>query len=423
MGKGNKNKTTLTKAKFAMKCLPKAKAKVKPGSSKDSPGILKNKPLAKGKAKAKAKAKAKSLTKAQLDSLGAISLKDRIKKATEGAETAEEAVELLKDTLTPKEKQSAWSKMQTKIKNDPEEKKKVVNMTKKEVGLYATMCLLKDKAPTFMTAKQELNTAVSLTKGEDWCSELQMLQRFTKDEFDAHLASGRVTWRTDPWTPNCYQYQDQGDIKKSIRVDKSTSHAWGQEYQAEGGEEDWGKHFGKDLSTHLLGIEGKGKGKGKGKQEALTKGKGKGKANKRKLLALTDGKVEEEGEDQEGQEEEEEEKPTEAEEWSKCLAKARKARDLLVGSCSAVEEEMAKASSCQRLSKGAKKDAEALLLKAQTFEKKVKDLLLKEKKAMGLTKAKALVQEIVEFTKEVKEQKKELSLVANKALSKASSKK
>ena len=190
---------------------------------------------------------------------------------------------------------------------------------------------------------------------------------------------------------------------------KSTSHAWGQEYQAEGDEEDWGKRFGQDLSTHLLGIEGKGKGKGKGKQEALTKGKGKGKVNKRKLLALTDGKVEEEGEDQEGQEEEEEEKPTEAEEWSKCLAKARKARDLLVGSCSAVEEEMAKASSCQRLSKGAKKDAEALLLKAQTFEKKVKDLLLKEKKAMGLTKAKALAQEIVEFTKGVKEQKKELS--------------
>ena len=395
-----------------MKCLPKAKAKVKPGSSKDLPKVL-----PKGKAKAKAKAKAKGLTKAQLNSLGNLSLKERIKKATEGAETAEEAVELLKKSLTAKEQQSAWGKLQTTLKRDPEEKAKVAKMSKKEVGLYATMCLLKEKAPTFMSVKQELNEGVSLTKGEDWVSELQMLQKFSKTELGAHLASGRVLWRADPWTPNCWQYQDQGDIKKTTTVNKSDLYAWGQEYAGEGEEEEWEKHLSKDLSTHLLGMEGKGHGK-----VALTKGKGKGQTKpKRGLLALQDKEQDEEGEENGGQEEEQ--KPTEEQEWAQCMQKARKARDLLVGCCSAMEEEMAKASNCQRLSKGAKKDAESLLSKAQALEKRVKDLLLKEKKAMGLSKANALIQEIVEATKEVKEQKKELSLVANKALSKASTKK
>ena len=403
MGKGGKGRKALTKGKSAMKTLAKgkAKAKARAGSSKD-------KPLTKGQQK-------NALNKKALANLGQLSLKERIKKATEGAETAEEAVLALKQTLSPKEQQSAWGKMKTALKNDPAEAEKVNKMSKKEVGIYATMCLLKAEAPKYMACKQELNSGVSLTKGETWESELQMLQKFTKEELELHLASGRVRWRADPWTGGCYQYQDQGDIKKTSTVTQSNAYAWGQEYEAEN-EEAWERHFSKDLTNHLLELEGKGKGKTltKGKA-ALTKGKGKGKGKgKPAQLALEDGSPNDE-------DEEEDEEKTEDQEWSTCLTKARKVRDLLVSSQANLQEEMAKASSCQRLSKGTKKDADTLLTKAQAMEKKCKDLLLKRKKALSLTKAKGLIQDATQLSKELKDQKKEISVVANKAYSKAGS--
>ena len=107
-GKGNQKSKALAKGKFAMKTLPKGKAKAK-AKTKTRTGSSKDTPLTKGKQK-------NALNKKALDDLGGLSLKERIKKATEGAETAEEAVLALKKQLTPKEQQSAWSKMKTKMK-------------------------------------------------------------------------------------------------------------------------------------------------------------------------------------------------------------------------------------------------------------------------------------------------------------------
>ena len=95
-------------------------------------------------------------------------------------------------------------------------------MSKKEVGLYATMCLLKEKAPTFMSVRQELHKGVSLRKGEDWVSELQVLQEFT-NRLDVHLASGKVMWRADPWTANGWQYQDQWQHKEDHFLAKESN--------------------------------------------------------------------------------------------------------------------------------------------------------------------------------------------------------
>ena len=279
-----------------------AKGKAKASSSKPLPkgkAKAKAKPLPKGKAKAKAKAKAgvkkdplpkgkseasgsKALNKKNLEALGQLSLKERIKKITEGAETAEEAVELLKQTLTPAEKQSAWGKMKTKARNDPEEEERLSKMSKKEIGMHATLSLLKEKAPTFMSSKQELQTGVSLTKGEEWQSEKQMREKFSQEEFGAHLASGRIRWRDDPWTAGYYQYQDQGDIRKTTTVNKANTYAWGQEYQDEEKEPEWERLFGDDIQCHLLALD---KGKGKGKVDP-GKGKAKGKRVVKKVFAL-----------------------------------------------------------------------------------------------------------------------------------------
>ena len=67
-----------------MKTLPKGKAKAK-AKTKTRAGSSKDTPLTKGKQK-------NALNKKTLEDLGELSLKERIKKATEGAETAEEAV-------------------------------------------------------------------------------------------------------------------------------------------------------------------------------------------------------------------------------------------------------------------------------------------------------------------------------------------
>lgn len=401
-------KPALSKGKKAL-----TKGKKQSGSSTDK----KKKALSKGKAKPKAMKKVKAtINKQKLKALGSLSLHERVKMATEEAETPEEAAATLKETLTAQEQQSAWGKMKTKLKNDPEEASKVAKMSKKEVGLYATLCLLQEKAPKFMAAKQELTSGTSLTKGETWESETQMLQKFTKDELQMHLASGRILWRADPWTPNCWQYQDQGDIKKVSTVAYNNNWAWGQEY-SNGDEEQ--KHFSTDLSTHLMRLEGKGKGKA-----ALTKGGGKGgkgggkgKGKTPELLAIEDGDP--------GDDDPTDPPPEQTQEqlWNQCLTKARRARDQCMQAASNLEEEVKRASNTGRLSKASKKDAEVLIQEAEDYEKKFKDLLLKKQKWGSLTKAKNLIAEASSKCKELRDEKKEIGVIANKAYSRASTKK
>lgn len=113
--------------------------------------------------------------------------------------------------------------------------------------------------------------------------------------------------------------------------------------------------------------------------------------------------------------------PTEEEEWATCLSKARKSRDLLVSSPANLEEEMSKAASNQRLSKGTKKDGGQMMVRAHNIEKKLKELLLKQKRPMSLTKAKDLIKDATQAAKDMKDMKKEVSVVAHKAQPRAES--
>lgn len=182
------------------------------------------------------------MNKAALAKLGNMSLREKIDKVTEENEDAEEAASQLRESLTAKERQSAWGKMQTALKNDPEEAEKVNNMSKKEIGLYACMHLLKVHKPKFMQVQNQLEQGISLTKGEKWLSKKAMLKEFDDEEFQAHLRSGRIRWREDPLTWGRWQYMDTGDLTKVTHVKKSQSHTVGQEFEAED-EEEWDKYF------------------------------------------------------------------------------------------------------------------------------------------------------------------------------------
>lgn len=410
-------------AKAKSHALPKgkSKARAKPKSSlakgkallakqksltkgKDSP----KQSLAKGKAVNKDILKKNKLNKAALEKLGNMSLREKIDKVTEENEDAEEAASQLRESLTAKERQSAWGKMQTAMKNDPEEAEKVNNMSKKEIGLYACMHLLKVHKPKFMQVQNQLEQGISLTKGEKWLSKKAMLKEFDDEEFQAHLRSGRIRWREDPLTWGCWQYMDTGDLTKVTHVKKSQSHTVGQEFEAED-EEEWDKYFNKDMGQ-ILDDVGKG-----GKGSSLAKGKGKSKSKRQ--LAIEDGQV-----DEDKEKEEDKEKSPE-EEWKEVVKKARKARDSLGSEIANLEESLAKANKTGRLSKVSRKDAENLMAEAGTLATTMKDLLMKSEKSMSLTKAKDTLVKAANKCKQLKDEKKELLQMANKASSVASSSK
>ena len=248
-------------------------------------------------------------------------------------------------------------------------------------------------------------------------NEKQMVKQFGEEEFWQHVASGRIEWRLDPWSPNVYNYKDKGDLVKTTRSKKQRVHTMGQEYQAgEEVEAEWAALRDRDMVSHLQEIEAWGfeKGKGKGKGLSLTKGKGKGKVKGPQVLPIEDGQVED---NQAGVA-----TKTEEEQWKELLAKAKKSRD----QCHSVKEDcdaaMSKADKAKRLTKESKKDTLELMKGMEATEQKLKQLLTKGDKAMSLTKAKSLLVESANLVKQLKEETKELTQLANKAGSKASTK-
>ena len=158
-------------------------------------------------------------------------------------------------------------------------------------------------------------------------------------------------------------------------------------------------------------------GKG-GKGSSLAKGKGKGKSKgSRNQLAIEDGSVDPE------EESEDDKEKTPEDEWKDVLKKARKARDSLGSEIANLEEGLAKANKTGRLSKVSKKGAENLMTEAGKVTSAMKDLLLRKEKSMSLAKAKDALVKAANTCKQLKEEKKEMLQMANKASSVASTSK
>ena len=381
----------------------------KPAASKP------NAPLTKRGKGSLTKGTKKGLKKGQLAKLGKMTLAQKVAKAAAEAETAEEAANNLKGMLAKDEHSKIWSKHKTFLKGQT---KKVQSdfekLPKLEKGMAAALHLIKATAPKFMQTKESVTQAALYDKKEVWESELQMVEKFGEEEFWQHVESGRIAWRIDPWTPGVYNYCDQNNISKTRSVRKARKYTRGQEYHPT--EEDDAHMDGLwnlDSSSHLNQVEGWGKGKsltkGKGKgnghgQGALTKGKGKS------FLAIKD--KEEEG----GQEVEK----SEEDQWKELLAKAKKARDHCNSAQADCEAAMECAEKAKRLTKAGKKDTEGLLQKLGQKVSALKLLLAKGDKAMKLDKAKKLLVETGTLVKEVKEETRELTQLANKAGSRAS---
>ena len=158
---------------------------------------------------------------------------------------------------------------------------------------------MKKEAKKFQRWTQTLNAQTSVGQREVWTSEAKLVKEHGREEFDAHVASGRIRWRQDPWTYGVYNCWDQGVCWKESLVQEQTSYSRGQEYLAEqADDEPWDALGNKDLQGHLTDLQSGGKGKGK---LALPKGKGKGKGKgKNEVLPIEDGSIHQETEEELG---------------------------------------------------------------------------------------------------------------------------
>ena len=119
-----------------------------------------------GKA-AKSKAAPKtSLRNGNLDKLGQMSLKDKVKKISEGHDDEIEAAMVLKDHMSPEEKVRSWNRYNkhlSKVGNE-EEKEEFNNSSKKDKGTLTAIWLLRTEAPKFCTVARKVSLEKVLRK-------------------------------------------------------------------------------------------------------------------------------------------------------------------------------------------------------------------------------------------------------------------
>lgn len=359
------------------------------------------KPLTKG-----SKLKAKNLAK-----LGKLSMQEKMEKVAETAESAVEGAKSLKEMMTPQESSKAWSKFQTWLKHNPEEKDSFDSLAKREKGHSVAMWLLQENVAKFMNMKESLQQSKSLDKREKWESEKTILQRFDDHELQAHIQSGRIKWRSDPWTPGYYEYFDQGDITVHVKAKASKEWSHGQEFQSnQEVESQWGQGFSRDLQSHIVDVESWGS---KGKSLAKGSGKGKGKGKVPKPLALKDGIPENPNPPSP-------EEKTEPEQWQECISKAKKARDQANSVLSDMESALHKAEGKKRVTKTTKAEYQASMVSLGKRIAKLKQVLLKKEAAMGISALKQMLLDTASDIKLAKAEVKEMIQLANKAASRAS---
>ena len=188
--------------------MKKSKGLEKPNGLEKPKGLGKPKGLEKPTKKGK-------LTAKSLGQLGQLSLKDKMQQAAEQSDTPESAALVLYENMTKNEKAKAWSKHQTALKKKTDEEKAE---QEKEGKQY--MAALK-KASTSETCKQR----------DTWESELQMLQKWTPQELDLHIKSGRIQWKECPGTWNVFGHKDTQDFQRELSWKRQKEFQEGTEYE------------------------------------------------------------------------------------------------------------------------------------------------------------------------------------------------
>lgn len=212
-----------------------------------------------------------------------MSWQDKLKKAGE-EETVEGAKDLLQQIMSRDEKARLWSKHNTYLKTHEEERNEYEASSKKEKGDKTTLWLLKKEHPKFLHVSKEVSGESAALRKEKWVSETVILTKWTWEELQAHLSSGRIVARECPSTWGVWEYCDMQDWQHTQKARTKRKASLGQEVQPNSEEEE---HFQQWATGNLQnnagflrsGDKGLGKSSGKGKNKG---GKGFGKTQKGK---------------------------------------------------------------------------------------------------------------------------------------------
>ena len=378
--------------KKVMKSVMK-KSLEKPSSSKPGKAELGKAPKAKAKAK---------LTRTSLEKLGTLSLKDKVQAAADGAEDPDAAAVVLHGSLTKLERSKLWSKHQIALKaGSPEEKGAYNNLSKREKGLAAAAYFLEKEGRQWLSGSKSVGVAEKLKQLEVWESEMQMLGKWSEKELEAHIASGRISWRECPGTRDVYEYRDNHNFQKEKTHHRKKEFQSGVE--SDPLEEDLEKFFclfedGEwsnmvlDENPKGLGKSSKGLGKGSGKGNALGKGQ-KGSASSKGIQDENDlGKVQK---------------------------ACRTARNVVIAQQADLEEALEKAKS--QLSKPGKASASSLIKQLGKALDQLKGQLSATSPKVG--KMKEILMEVAKVIKAARDGAKELRHLGARAASTTSKKK
>ncbi|CAE7455722.1 unnamed protein product [Symbiodinium sp. CCMP2592] len=335
------------------------------------------------------------------------SLKEKVEEAAAASEDPLVQAAVLKESLTDKEAQSAWGKHKTYLKNAPEgEQAEHAWKSKKEKGLSAALFLLQSEGKKYMASKQVVGALEKVKKKDAWESEKTMLTRWTEQELQAHLASGRVSWRQDPSTPGVWEYKDNQRIVRTSEGTRGATWESGVEgEQTPDNLEKFQQLYGDEAmampSSGMVSSSFKGPGKGgsKGSGKPALKGKPG-------QLALEDGKADDEGEE-----------PSLEEQVAKAEAAVRKAMSQAHKCKTELEETLEKVKGTLSKSRLAKSTCWLASLEKQ--EGVLKTTL---KKKQGLAALKKVLETTAQVIKQARDERKELRHLENKAPSVASSK-
>ena len=313
-------------------------------------------------------------------------IKDKVKAAAEEAEgDADQGAAILHGSLSKLDKSKLWAKHQASLRGNKALEKAHAQLGKKEKGIAACKWLLEKEGKQFLQASRRVSVGEVVTKTDNWETELQMLTRYSPEELEMHLQSGKVTWRECPYTSGTFEYKDTQNWHKAINTARQKEWQSGVEFEPE--DEDLEK-FMELFSTdcHSLSVDeglGKSSAKGLGKgQGSLGKGRrGRGRAIK---------------------EEEDKDEPDPHEKLAKAC---RTARNMVSATMSDLEEALEKAGS--KLTKAGKTTANDLSKELGKALQKIKTLLTGKSKLQD-DPVKGQLMEVAQVVKTAKDETKKL---------------
>lgn len=211
-----------------------------------------------------------------------------------------EKVKLMNQKLSHPE----WNKLNGRFataRNKDSDLDDVANTTPKILMRSLTTAWVLDpsKGEIFNSLSCNVSASHTMTKTSVWESEKSTLLKWSQDELDKHLNSGRIIWREDPCTPGVYEYKDTKNISevKQIQRHKKKDYSQKSEITEEAFEDEMLELEGHWNNTgvesyNLMSLRGnESEGKGSTGSKGNQKGKGKGKLAieddpKKKLKAI-----------------------------------------------------------------------------------------------------------------------------------------